>query len=99
MTGGACGCWFLATGWARRKMGTARPAQVSCLTGGPSDALGGPPPRPALEELGDRRVALVFQRLGAHGEPRVAGKHIEHAADVTGFDGGSETARKRPFPR
>lgn len=41
MTGGACGVVVAGVRVGTTEMGTARPAQVRCLTGRAADALGG----------------------------------------------------------
>ena len=66
--------------------------------GGHQPGHPGPPPGPGLEELGDRGVALVFQRLGRHRQPRVLGEQGHEAVGVGGLERVREPAGELALP-
>jgi hypothetical protein len=51
------------------------------------------------QEARDRRVPLVLQRGGRHGEPGVVGEQRDHASDVIVGVGRREPLRQVAFPR
>src|SRR5271165_6282524 len=86
MTGGACGVVVAGVRVGTDGMGTARPAQVRCLTGRAADALGGA----GANGRPGRGSCRCAARGGAAGVP---GAGVRGAAGAVGVRGGAGSGR------